>query len=87
MKSDKLIVAGLSMGEDFCFFKSTFALCVNDDYIIVDLMEFDDEMMYKIKNKYGIEEAPNEIREVLMRKLIELARLEKARSHKTTVSI
>jgi len=57
------------------------------DYIIVDLMEFDDEMMYKIKNKYGIEEAPNEIREVLMRKLIELARLEKARSHKTTVSI
>ena len=50
-------------------------------------MEFDDEMMYKIKNKYGIEEAPNEIREVLMRKLIELARLEKARSHKTTVSI
>ncbi len=76
MKSSELIVTGLSLGEDFCAFKNTFMLCGGNDYMVVDLLEFNDETMYKVKNKFGIEEAIGELRDVIMLKVIEAAKLE-----------
>lgn len=76
VKSSELKVVGLSITEDFYCYKGTFMLYGKEDYIFVDLAEFDDAMLNKIKNKFGIDETPDEIREVIMSKLIEASKLE-----------
>ncbi len=76
MKSRDLRVVGLSITEDFYNYKGTFWLHGGNDSIFVDLEEFNDEMLEKIREKFGIEEEPEAIRETIMSKLVEASKLE-----------
>lgn len=76
MSVSEIVVVGLSITEDYYCYKGTFRLYSGNEYIFVDLAEFDRQKLNEIKTKFGIDESIDEIREAIMSKVIEASKQE-----------
>jgi len=68
-----LKVVALSITEDFYKYKGVFQLCGFDKSIEVDLDYFENDKLNEIKNIFQLPESPDEIKNIIMEKVMQAA--------------
>lgn len=77
MLSKDLKVVNLNIAEDFYEYKALFRLCSDDVCMDVDLSALSDNtVLADIKSKFGLEESEEEIKEVIMKKVLDASQIE-----------
>lgn len=77
MKCRELKVVNLNITEDYYEYKALFRLCSDEHCMDIDLSEISEpKILEEIKNTFGIEEDINEIKEIIMEKVMEASKIE-----------
>ncbi|AUG56953.1 hypothetical protein [Acetivibrio saccincola] len=78
MKCRDLKVVNLNITEDHYEYKALFRLCTDDKCLDIDLAEIssDGKLLEEIKNTFNLEETTEEIKEIIMEKVMEASKLE-----------
>lgn len=72
-----LQVVNLSVTEDFYEYKALFRLCTDDRCLDIDLAELsENKTINNIKEEFGLEETNEEIRKILMEKVMKASKHE-----------
>ena len=81
MRCKDLKIVNLNINEDNYEYQAYFRLCSEDVCIEVDLEQLESmEMMRKIKGSFSIDETVDEMKEIIMEKIMEASRLESRNS-------
>lgn len=77
MKCKDLKVVNLNITEDNYEYKALFRLCTDDKCLDIDLADISEKnLLEEIKNTFGLEETTEEIKEIIMEKVMEASKLE-----------
>jgi hypothetical protein len=74
MKTSNLLLSSLSITEDHYNYRGTFFLSCQDISVKVDLADLQcDSKIFELKDTFKLEESCDEIRKILMQRLVEEA--------------
>lgn len=77
MKCRDLKVVNLNITEDFYEYKALFRLCTDDHCMDIDLAKISDPgVLEKAKETFEVEESIEEMKEIIMEKIMEASKIE-----------
>ena len=77
MKCRELKVVNLNITEDYYEYKALFRLCSDEHCMDIDLSQISEPGVLKeVKNTFGIEEDIDEMKEIIMEKVMEASKIE-----------